>query len=168
MRHVATFGMALAWALVASSARADVVGPDPSSCPAGGTPASCHGGPFCAVTECAGDADCTLNGTTCREVSVCIGKIGCAGLIGPGEDAAAYDRPTVESSCEQGASCGNGASCEKKRLCAPREPASSPARKQDAKEDCAVRSPGAPRRAAPAAALGLGLLALALARVRRR
>lgn len=140
-----------------STVRADVVGPDPDSCPSGGTPTSCHAGPYCALTECEGDDACTVERTKCREVPVCEGKIVCAGLVEPDADLSQYERATVESSCQQGTACPNGTRCALRRLCAPSEPEPpTPAREvRDDDKGCAVRAPSPDRPPTLAFALAL-------------
>jgi len=96
-----------------STARADVVGPDPTNCPAGSTPSACHGGPYCRPTLCADSSSCT-NGTTCQEVRWCIGQISCAGRWP--FDAARPQQDTVEGSCEGSATCSKG-TCKTVKVC---------------------------------------------------
>ncbi len=163
MTRSASFFMALALCLLGSSARADVVGGEPASCPHGGTPSTCHAGSYCALEECQTDADCTAEKTVCREVSVCVGKVVCAGLLPPDANLADYERPTVEAACSPGATCPADSHCASKRLCAPTAPAA--ARKKDEADACAVRTVGAA--SSPNGTL-TALLALALTALTRR
>ena len=165
MRHAAAYCMAVAWCLTGSPARADVVGPGPESCPSGGTPASCHGGPYCALTECQTDADCAAGVSVCREAPICVGKVVCAGLLPPDANLADYERPSVESTCKVGSTCQDGTSCATKRLCAAPE-AETSARKKDGDPGCAVGVIAARPAAVPASLLAL--TALTLTRLRRR
>ena len=164
MTRSTTHFMAFALCLLGSSARADVAPPEPTSCPHGGTPSTCHGGPYCALEECDSDADCVAGTTVCRELSLCVGKVVCAGLLPPDANVADYERPTVEGSCANGASCPATSSCGSRRICAPLTP--EPARKKHEGGGCAVH-PGVSRPDAPSTlAILLGLVALLLARRR--
>jgi hypothetical protein len=151
--------LCLTLSLASSTVRADVVGPAPDSCPSGGTPSSCHAGPYCALTECEADSECTVEGTVCREVPVCEGKVVCAGLVAPDADLSQYERATVESACQPGDACPDRTRCALRRLCAPRarEP-STPARPVgDEDKGCAVRAPSPDRPPTLAIALALAI-----------
>jgi hypothetical protein len=115
----ASAGFVAGWLVVSISlsARADVVGAAPSSCPFGGVPSTCHGGPHCALAGCNSDAECG-GGQSCRAVDVCVGVVNCAGLIGPGEDPSMYERATVEGAC---GACPADTVCQSAKLCAPNE-----------------------------------------------
>jgi MYXO-CTERM domain-containing protein len=167
MTRSASYFMALALWLAGGSARADVVGGEPASCPHGGTPSTCHGGAYCALEECQTDTDCAVEKMVCREVSVCVGKVVCAGLLPPDANLSDYERPTIEGVCSNGEGCTDGAYCAYKRVCAPSEPA--PARKKDEVDGCAVRAGRAASstNGTLAAILGLTFVS-ALARHRRR
>ncbi len=64
--------------------RADVVGPDPESCPSGSSPSSCHGGPYCSLATCTTTDECD-EGETCQSASLCTTAIDCGGIGGPAE-----------------------------------------------------------------------------------
>ncbi|MAC25779.1 MAG: hypothetical protein CMN31_29205 [Sandaracinus sp.] len=147
------FAALLALAL-APAAHADVVGPPPDDCPAGSTPESCHGGPYCAPSRCETDADCA-DGTVCEARDLCLSTVSCAGLLPPDVDPAEFDRDAVSTDC---GSCEAG--------CAPIAVCVAPGGGDGG--GCAT-TPATPasRGAAP---LGLALLALAAlaTRLRRR
>lgn len=96
----------------------DVVGPPPESCPTGGQPNSCHGGPFCAVAACESDSDCS-GGDVCQSASLCLGSIGCAGMLPEGADPSDFDVDTLIGTCSE--FCDN---CQTRKVCAP--PGSTP------------------------------------------
>lgn len=98
----------------------------------------------------------------CREVSVCIGSIGCAGLLPPDADPNDFRSDTLEASCAGGTSCATG-TCESRMLCMPPDGGGSGG------DDggCSVAKLGAKTDSAPLAAL-LGLVALAGINRRRR
>ena len=170
----------IALGLIASVARADAIGPPPSSCPPGGVPMSCHGGPYCSPETCASDADCAP-GTLCRDVSVCVGSVVCAGLVGPGEDLEQYRRFAVEGTCGQG-DC-SGSRCTVRPLCVPADRApdggvlprggtgARPVPPQPIggggggggamRGNCTVQTGGRGAPCAPGAVLGLAAIALA-------
>ena len=144
----------------------DVVPPEPQ-------PATCHGGPFCAGAACSTDADCS-GGLSCQEVELCLGSIGCAGLLPPDADPSDYDQERVLGACD--ASCAN---CQPRKVCAegaspggsggsggaaeapPGGDTTPGSQTDDDDEGCA----SAPTESA--AALALALLALAWSRRRR-
>src|SRR4051812_34037869 len=86
-------------ALLAATARADVVGPPPDHCPPGSEPSSSHQGPFCLPKPCTSDADCGSARSPkpffCRASSLCI-------------DAKSQN---VVDTCDPGGTCASPASC---------------------------------------------------------
>lgn len=142
------FALTVLWS-GAGDARADVIGPPPASCPAGASPASCHGGPYCAVTTCDASTPCP-SGQRCAEVEGCYRQLQCAGDVNP-DDLPKYLRWSLDGACA-------GSCCAKRSICVAAEaptptPAASPARA------CA---------GADELPLALGLAAVALAVVTRR
>lgn len=91
-------------------AQADVVNPEPTSCPNGSTPSTGHVGPHCAPATCKSDADCK-NGTTCREVSLCTTTE--TGYHRGGS----YKVDFVHATCSKGGSCSKG-TCNTGMRCA--------------------------------------------------
>jgi hypothetical protein len=92
-----TLALGLALGLAAARpARADVVGSPPDSCTAGSVPATCHGGPYCALASCVSDDDCD-EGKACLSTKLCTSEIDCGGGGGPA--------PTVDVAGPCGASC---------------------------------------------------------------
>lgn len=115
----------LSFALVAlaPAAFADVVFPEPASCPEGGQPATCHGGPHCRALTCTTNTDCQ-GGLVCQERSFCVNVINCAGLLPPDADPSMFDVQTVESTCSANDSCDAG-SCTALKVCVPADSMSS-------------------------------------------
>lgn len=95
---------------VARSARADVVGPPPESCPPLGTGSTCHGGPYCAPDICTTEADCAP-GQVCRDVSICVGPFDCTSGYGT------FTAEQIIGAC--GASCLPPAACATRHVCTP-------------------------------------------------
>ncbi len=94
-------------------ARADVVGPEPESCPVGSRPSTAHSGPYCAPTaECGSDSDCSAG--TCMQVMQCIETRGCGGLMPP--DAEPCRLEHVAGACAGDGSCAVG-ECRARRVC---------------------------------------------------
>ncbi len=115
-RFFAVVLTSLATFTLAPVASADVVSPQPASCPEGGQPATCHGGPHCRLLVCATDSDC-LEGRVCQDRSFCVGTINCAGLLPPDSDPTMYDVQTLENTCAAGDSCDAGAMCKAVKVC---------------------------------------------------
>lgn len=99
--------------VLSDAARADVVDMEPDNCPDGTVGATCHGGPHCAPKTCS--STCS-GGKVCREVAVCTGKIGCAGMLGPDEDPSDYEVTRVFAYCAAGGGCSSGI-CQTMKLC---------------------------------------------------
>ena len=93
--------------------RADVVDRPPADCPAGSTPDTCHGGPFCRLITCMNDAECNP-GEACQDAKTCVGGIQCGGLEGGGDPPIA----TNEGSCEQ-SGCQGSTECQTIKQCLP-------------------------------------------------
>lgn len=99
---------------VPSIAAADVVGPEPASCPAGSSPSVSHSGPYCRPTaECTGDASCSAS-QTCGPVQQCIETRGCGGLMPP--DAEPCTLEHVVGPCDGDGTCDVG-ECRARNLC---------------------------------------------------
>src|SRR5688572_26829168 len=143
---------------LAGIARADVVGPEPESCPAGTIGRSCHGGPYCAPRGCAMDAECG-EGAACVERTLCITRIGCAGGLPPDADPADFEVDQVEGSCPD--DCGG--ECRAERVCVS---TSSVGGGSDG--GCCTTAPGRPARHTALAVVGLVAAAGALAATRLR
>lgn len=92
--------------------RADVVGPDPESCPSGSNPSSCHGGPYCSLATCTTTDQCD-EGETCQSAQLCTTAIDCGGIGGPSETT------NVLGAC--GAACTQG-TCTTHMVCAKGTP----------------------------------------------
>jgi hypothetical protein len=97
---------------------ADVAPPPPTSCPEGSVGATGHCMPYCEALTCQTDGDCK-GGAVCREIAACVGSVICGGKFGPGVDAMAYARPTIEDTCLADATCAKGKPCQQIRLCLP-------------------------------------------------
>ncbi|MFO0747107.1 MAG: hypothetical protein U1F43_15810 [Myxococcota bacterium] len=143
------------------TARADKIPGPPETCPPGATPESCHGGPYCAVTECDPSTPCPA-GMGCQPVEGCFRRLNCAGDVNP-EDLPRYVRWSFDAPCDAARSC-----CSTRSICVAAAP---PAR--SATPATATAAPSAPTRSACAgggADLGLFLAsaALALRRFRSR
>jgi hypothetical protein len=95
--------------LAASPARADVVGPEPDSCPDGSVPSACHGGPYCHPFSCMTDADCDP-GLSCKDRDLCTADIDCGG-------AEPYIIKQITGTCESG--CAAGSTCVTQKVCVP-------------------------------------------------
>ena len=99
--------------LLAGSASADVVDPEPESCPPGSTPSTAHSGPYCALSaECSTDADCASG--TCDAVMQCIETRACGGLMPP--DAAPCTLEHVVGPCADDGTCATG-TCRARSVC---------------------------------------------------
>lgn len=97
---------------------ADVVSPQPETCPEGGQPATCHGGPHCRPIGCTTDSDC-MDGRVCQDRSLCVGVVNCAGNIPPDADPAMYNVQTVVSTCSPDAPCTGSDTCTTLKVCVP-------------------------------------------------
>jgi hypothetical protein len=76
LRRAALFAIvAIAVAVAAGPARADIIADPPTDCPAG-TVGSNECVPHCQVIACANDGDCD-QGRTCQAVSMCMADIKC-------------------------------------------------------------------------------------------
>lgn len=113
---VAALGPLVVSLSLAAGARADVVGPAPTSCPAGSVGDACHGSSYCRPTPCVSDGDCT-GGLVCREQGLCLGSVGCVGRLEP-DSAPPPPRDSATRTCSAGEACG-GASCDVARRCVP-------------------------------------------------
>jgi hypothetical protein len=119
MKHILTVSLtSLALLTLAPVAFADVVSPEPASCPEGGNPSTCHGGPHCRPLGCMTDTDCQ-DGRVCQERSLCVGVVNCAGLLPPDADPSMYDVQTVEGTCSPDVPCDAGATCTTLKVCVP-------------------------------------------------
>ena len=97
-----------------SIAAADVVGPEPESCPAGSSPSVSHSGPYCRPTaECTSEASCGAS-QTCGAVMQCVETRGCGGLMPP--DAEPCTLEHVVGPCDGDGSCDVGV-CRARDLC---------------------------------------------------
>lgn len=109
--------------LLAVPAAADVVPPAPKTCPAGGVPATGHGGPFCRPTECKTAKDCLdlaysiyprpdVSQFRCvDDVGICIEKRGGVSIGG------AYTYEAVGGTCKTQADCKPSEPCRVARRC---------------------------------------------------
>ncbi|MBZ0120744.1 MAG: hypothetical protein K8H88_27365 [Sandaracinaceae bacterium] len=101
--------------LVPSLALADVVGPDPTDCPLGTQPFSCHGVESCRPLGCTADADCTT-GQICQTRSLCVEPRTCGGRIEP-DSALPPPVITARTMCSETCAAGT---CEDLMVCVPR------------------------------------------------
>ncbi len=153
---------------------ADVVNPEPLSCPEGGQPSTCHGGPHCRLLGCMTDTDCQ-DGLVCRDRSLCVGVVNCAGLLPPDADPSMYNTETVESVCSPDAACKVDETCKTLKVCVPAISSGSgssstgnPPDDMGADSSCSCRLDAATGRIG-ALALSFGtLVSLALRRRKRR
>lgn len=155
--------LALAGVLfVGATAGADVVSPPPEECPVGSSGHTCHGGPYCGLSECTDDSRCD-DGMTCQEVQLCVGSHQCPGRIDEGTT-----HQTSEGLCGEGGECDSGA-CETVRICAP-TPEPEPEEEEESTTpategtDCAIAS----SESAAAVFFGLALVAVVALRLRRQ
>ena len=133
--------------LVPSAALADVVEPEPASCPPGSTPSTAHTGPYCAPTaECTSDSACSEG--TCGEVMQCIETRGCGGLQPP--DAEPCTLEHVVGPCASDGTCATG-ECRARQVCGGGGGGGG------TDDGCGCRAAGA-----PASGGGLAWIALAL------
>ncbi len=95
-------------ALSSYPVHADVVGPEPATCPDGSVPSTCHGGPFCYPATCSSDADCD-EGETCKDASLCTEPFDCGG--GWGGSA-----PSTNVLAACGSGCAKG-TCSTLKVC---------------------------------------------------
>lgn len=147
MRHLCF----LCLLLLPSAALADVVGPEPESCPPGSRPSVAHSGPYCApVAECGGDTECGA-GETCDVIQQCVETRGCGGLMAPDSEPCTLEH--VVGPCGGDGSCAVG-ECRSRSVCSG-EVASD--------GGCGCRAAGS----APGSHAALGLLALGLLAFRR-
>ncbi len=110
----------LSWAMPAA---ADLVPGPPKACPAGGMPATGHGGPFCRLTECKTAQDCLdlaysiypkpdLSQFRCvDDVGVCVETRGGTSIRGP------YTYEAVGGTCKTQADCKPSEPCRVARRC---------------------------------------------------
>lgn len=111
-----TIALPLLAVMTASSARADAVGPPPSSCPVGSTPSASHAGPLCVPEPvCMTDLMCG-GGEACEEVRLCVTQVACGGRIEP--DAGPCFQNHVVGYCDGAGNCGVG-TCEIFDACIP-------------------------------------------------
>ena len=113
---VCSFSLAV---LSSYPARADVVGPQPETCPAGSDPSACHGGPYCYPAKCDTDTDCD-SGETCAETPLCTEPFDCGGgwggsspstnVLGPCGAGCAEGTCTPLKVCQKSTSTGSGGS----------------------------------------------------------
>ncbi len=158
--------MGLVLALGAGEARADVVGPPPDDCPEGSEGATCHGGPFCRARGCMSDSDCDT-GTTCKELPLCTGKIGCAGNIPPDADPNDFTQDKIEGPCPNGNECTAGSTCVKQKVCVGDGGSSSSSSGSDGGCACGEARGAATGAGLGAVAFGIGAVVLASARRRQ-
>jgi hypothetical protein len=104
------------WIAWIRPAHADVVSPPPTDCPAGSEGNTCHGGPYCRPLICATDADCS-DGKVCKDTSLCVSTINCAGLLPPDADPSQFDTDKVDVACPNGNECTGGATCKSLKVC---------------------------------------------------
>ena len=148
--------------LASASVSADVVSPPPDECPVGSLGDTCHGGPYCRLSECTDDSRCD-DGMTCQEVDLCVGGHHCYGRIGDGTTM-----QTSEGLCGDEGECERG-DCETVRVCAP-EPEPEAEEEEESTTPatqgagCAIASSGS----AAGLCFGLALMAVVLLRLRRR
>ncbi len=133
-------------------AYADVVGPEPSSCPLGSRPSVAHSGPYCApLPECTSDSACSA-GAACMEVSQCIEIRGCGGR--PYPDAEPCTLEHVVGPCGGDGSCATG-TCTTRSVCTSGGGSDG---------GCGCSAAGAPRSLAVAPVLALFALLFAIRR----
>lgn len=95
-------------------ALADVVMPEPDSCPPGSTPSTAHSGPYCRPTEeCSSDSVCG-EGSSCEAVSQCVETRACGGLMPP--DAAPCTIEHIVGACDSSGNCAVG-ECRMRDVC---------------------------------------------------
>jgi MYXO-CTERM domain-containing protein len=100
--------------LFVSGARADVVDPEPDSCPPGARPATSHSGPYCApLPDCTGDAECGAS-ARCGPVMQCIEERACGGLMPPDAEPCTIEH--VVGPCGAGDTCSTGV-CRARQVC---------------------------------------------------
>jgi hypothetical protein len=139
----------LAGTLSVGSARADVVGPPPTSCPPGSTPESNHGGSYCDPADC---EDGCAAGQTCQAAKLCLTRRTYRSRGGN-----EHMRIEVVGTCPVTGICAPG-TCETLQVCvadAPKAP----------RRSCGCELAGA---GGSASGLGLLLLCGALAGAARR
>lgn len=99
---------------VAAPLRADVVDPEPDSCPPGSRPATSHSGPYCAPTpDCTGDAECGAS-ARCTAVMHCIEERACGGMTVPDSEPCTIEH--VAAPCSAAGTCTVGV-CRARRVC---------------------------------------------------
>src|SRR5262245_60743770 len=107
-----------AWLAPVAEARADAVPAPPSSCPKGTEGSTCHGGPYCRPLACTTDADCK-GGSTCGDVSLCVGVISCAGLLPPDADPSQFNVSRADELCPTDTKCPSDTTCQSIKVCVP-------------------------------------------------
>ncbi len=101
--------------LLGSLALADVVGPEPTSCPAGSIGRSNHSGSWCEATHC--DEDCPDG--ACREIGLCVDarEVGCGGMQPDTAEPYTFLKEEALRRCRTDADCDVG-SCVVEDRCA--------------------------------------------------
>ncbi|MBX3274726.1 MAG: hypothetical protein KF729_30950 [Sandaracinaceae bacterium] len=112
---VAVASLGVSFAMGASVARADVVGPPPTDCPLGARGSTCHGMEYCSPRSCTTGADCA-GGEICQSRDLCVTSRSCGGRLEP--DAGPPPPVTVVLGECSGGACGTGA-CESRMVCVP-------------------------------------------------
>ncbi|UQA62586.1 hypothetical protein [Polyangium aurulentum] len=152
--------------LVASEARADVVGPDAEDCTAGTEGTSCHGGPYCRPLECMADTDCDT-GSTCKALALCAGTVSCAGNVPPDADLTEYQRTKIEGTCPNGNECTADATCKTLKVCVSNDAGSSSSSGSDGGCACGEARGASTGAGLGAIACGLGVAVMISARRRQ-
>ena len=98
--------------LFGALAHADVVGPEPSSCPSGSEPRANHFASYCAPTTC--DVESSCPDGECRPIGLCI--------ISQSGQYDMYEEPVTwreaSRTCDSDADCSDGAECIVEERCA--------------------------------------------------
>ena len=98
--------------LLGGLAHADVVGPEPASCPSGSEPRANHFASYCAPTTCEVESSCADG--SCQPIGLCVA--GQSGQYDMYEDPVTWSE--AYRTCDSDADCSDGAECVIEDRCA--------------------------------------------------
>ena len=122
-------------------AAADLILPQPITCPTGSYADTDHCGTTCQQRVCKTHKDCTARDTQCSEISLCIKK----GMRRPcgrgGASGQEYPFSRVTAACPSGKKCPDGSTCVTAKRCVPSEKPPPPRAEPPAPKRPAIKKP---------------------------